>query len=197
MIQTVQFKVITLNLSEVGSPNMAGPGVSAAYHLVWIHLGLAPLPGLHIRRHLSVPYCGIGVPLYAVRNMLLGSSPVGSPFISIWLGYSLSMTLNGMTFPHALVSTFIQTEELVLPSQLVGRWAMVYASVFLGLATSSTLILSGSSVKLRSGLTWMKCISISSHWLSYSSTLLKSVHPFFPCGFFFPFPGCCLFPLCF
>ena len=72
--------MITFSISEVGKPIMAGPGVSAKYHFVWICQGFAPFPGLHISRHLYVPYCGIHVPLYAVSLVVLVSNHVGLPF---------------------------------------------------------------------------------------------------------------------
>ena len=42
---------------------MAGPGVSATYHLDWILLGFFPFPGLHVNGQERAPYCGMGVPL--------------------------------------------------------------------------------------------------------------------------------------
>ena len=59
---------------------MAGTGMSATYHFVWMHLGFAPFPDLHISRHLTAPYCGIHIPLYAMSLVVLVSNPVGSPF---------------------------------------------------------------------------------------------------------------------
>ena len=49
--------------------------------------------------------------------VVLVSNPVGSSFrflCLICLGYSVSNTLRGMTLPPALVSTFTQTEALVI-----------------------------------------------------------------------------------
>ena len=132
------------SLPEVGRPTMAVPGMSATYHFVWICLGFGLFPGLHISRHLSTPYCEIYIPLYAVTLVVLVSNPVGSPFRFICLGYSLSNTLRCMTLSPAPVSTFTQTEALVLPSQSAERCTMVYASVFLGLLMSSIMISSGS-----------------------------------------------------
>ena len=94
---------------------MAGPGMSATYHFVWMHLGFASIPGLLISRHLSTPYCGIHIPLYAVSLVVLVSNPVGSPFRFICLGYSLPNTLRGITLPPAPVLTFTQKEALDLP----------------------------------------------------------------------------------
>ena len=65
-----------------------GCGVSATYHFVWMHQGFTPLPGLHINRDLSTPYCGICIPLYAVSLVVLFSNPVGLPFRVICLRYS-------------------------------------------------------------------------------------------------------------
>ena len=119
---------------------MAGPSMSATYHSFWMCLGFAPLPGLHINGHLSAPYCGIHIPLYAVSLVVLVPNPVGSPFRFNCLGYSLSNTLRGITLSPAMVSTFTQAEAFVLPSQSAGRCTIIYASVFWGLLMSSIMI---------------------------------------------------------
>ena len=97
-------RVITFSLSEVGRPNIAGADMSATYHFVWIHLGCTAGPGLQISGHISAPYCGIHVQLYAVSLVVLVSNPVGSPFKCICLGYCLSNTLRGITLPPIPVS---------------------------------------------------------------------------------------------
>ena len=80
VMQTAQLSVITCRLSQAGNPSMAGPGVSATYHLDWILLGFFPFPGLHVNGQEKAPYCGMGVPLQAVSHVLLGSRPMGFPF---------------------------------------------------------------------------------------------------------------------
>ena len=75
---------------------MAGPGMSATYYFVWICLGFAPFPSSHISGHLSTPYCGIHIPLYAVSLVVLVSNPVGSLLRFICISYRLSNTPRGM-----------------------------------------------------------------------------------------------------
>ena len=133
MSNPAQLRVITFRLSEVGRPSMAGPDMSTTYHSVWICLGFAPFPGLHISGNLSAPFLRNQHSLYAVSSVVLVFNPVSSPFRFICLGYRLSNALRGMTLPPALVLTFTQIEALVLPSESAGRCKIVNDSVFPGL----------------------------------------------------------------
>ena len=140
VIIAAQLRVITFSLSEVGRPSLTGPSVSATYPFVWIHLGFGPFPGLHTSRHLSTPYCGIHVPLYAGSLVVLVFSILLLHHLDSSVWYSFSNNLRGMTLPLTPVSTFTQTRALILPLWSTGRCTMVYASVFLHLLISSIMI---------------------------------------------------------
>ena len=75
-----------LSLVHEGSPSIAGPGVSATYHCVWRQLVIRRLLGVQSTWVLKVPNCLMGDPLYAVRCVEDGLSPIGFPSLSnlVW-----------------------------------------------------------------------------------------------------------------
>ena len=173
---------------------MAGPGVSATYHFVWMHLGFAPFPGLHISWYLSSPYCGIHVPLYGVSLVVLVSNPISSPVRFIGLGYSPSNTLRGMILPPTLVLTFTWTEALVLPSQLPGRCTTGICFCFPGSfdIINHDFIWIISHIRVRPDKLYIDFIILAIS----SSISMMSVYPFFP-WWLLAFLGVLCFPILF
>ena len=102
---TAQWSSTMLSLVHEGSPSIAGPGVSATYHYLWRRLVIHQFLGVQSPWVLKVPNCLMGDPLYAVKHVEDGLSPVGFPSLSNLLGNSLANVRRGMMLPPASVST--------------------------------------------------------------------------------------------
>ena len=102
---TEQWSSTMLSLVHEGSPSIAGLGVSATYHCVWRRLVIRRFLGVQSTWVLKVPNCLMGAPLYAVKRVEDGQSPVGFPSLSNLSGNSLAKVWRGMTLPPAPVST--------------------------------------------------------------------------------------------
>ena len=158
---TIEF--ITCILLHVGSPSIAGPGVSATYHFILTFLGLFPFLGFLITGHCKdVNYLMI-VPLYAVSNVPLAPHPVGSPVSVIQLGYShLDMLSDKIAASSSTIFTHMVAP--VFPLVSAETWTTVYASVLQMDVKLSTLISSSSLVVVDSLMLKLTAsISHSSH----------------------------------
>ena len=132
-----------LSLVHEGSPSIAGPGVSATYHCVWRQLVTRRFLGVQSTWVLKVPNCLMGDPLYAVKRVEDGLSPVRFPSLSNLSGNSLANVQRGMTLPPALVSTLhFRVASLFFPMS-AGNSILVKASIPV-VFTSSMVMVSSS-----------------------------------------------------
>ena len=100
---TAQFSWTIPSFDEEGRPSMAGPGLSATYHLVWRCFECWWLLGVHSMAVPRTQNCGIFDPLYAVSLVSQGQSPGGLPSVVIWLRNNLAKIWSGITLPPAPV----------------------------------------------------------------------------------------------
>ena len=132
-----------LSLVHEGSLSIAGPGVSATYHCVWRRLVIHRFLGVQSTWVLKVLNCLMGDPLYAVRCVEDGLSPVRFPSLSNLLGNSLANVWRGMPLPPAPVSTLhFRVASLFFPMS-AGNSILVKASIPV-VFTSSMVMVSSS-----------------------------------------------------
>ena len=82
---------------------MAGPGLSATYHLVWRCFEHQWPLGVHSVAVSRAPNCGMFDPLHDISLVSQRQSPVGMPSVVIWLGNNLAKIQSGITLPLAPV----------------------------------------------------------------------------------------------
>ena len=143
---TAQFSWTIISFHEEGSPSMAGPELSATYHLVrkWFKW-LYPL-GVHSMAVSRAPNCGMLYPFYTISVVSQGWSLVGLPSLGICLGNNLAKMQSGITLSLAPVLTL----HLRLPCS--------FDLISAGMVTVALALVSASMLIVVM-LTWT-----SSHW---------------------------------
>ena len=102
---SLQFSWTISSFDEKGRPSMAGPGLSAMYHLVWrCSEHWWPL-GVHSIAVSRVRNCGMFDPVYGISVVSQRWSSVGLPSLVIHLGNNLAKMWSGITLPLAPVLT--------------------------------------------------------------------------------------------
>ena len=141
---TMQFNYTISSFDEERRPSMAGPGLSATYHLVWRCFQCWCLLGVHPMAVPRAPNCGIFDPLYAISVVSHGWGLVGLPSLVVHLGNNLAKMQSGITLPFAPLSTLHLRLSCWFGSISIGMVTVAQASLSASMMIEVMLMCSGS-----------------------------------------------------